>query len=247
MWHFSWKNQGAFQLLYEELEDVEFTFRSLTYLDLFCNAGEVRKWDTVTNSSSQRMEQNSTKAWTMFLKSWKKKKEKRNPPLISSRKKNSIFSALKRDQMSDAVFVTDTNSTRKIIQISLVRFQASDKPRPKQQFTVNCALTPCYSSPKRYLRSAGSRSALRRFGGLFCFFFRPDEGLDSSPRRTPPEKIHRIQALRFFFLPPPPSICRLFAFFHAAPPSVFLSLAPRESERDGSVVPQRLLFTFSSV
>lgn len=151
--------------------------------------------------------------------------------------------------MSDCVSVTHTQTRiprEKTIQISLVRFQASNTLRLKQQFTANCAPTPCYSSPKRYLRSAGSRSALRRFRGLFSF--RPDEDLDRSLRRTPPEKTHRIQALR---LPPPhlppPSIRRLFAFFHAAPPSVFLSPAPREMERDGSVVPQRLLFTFSSV
>lgn len=125
-------------------------------------------------------------------------------------------------------------------------FRPSNKLRLKQQFTVNCAPTPCYSSHKRYLRSAGSRSAFHRFGGLFSF--RPDEDLDSSPRRTPPEKTHRIQALRSP-APPTPRLRQsadcLLSFMLLLPPSSFLSLLGRWNGtgqwfRNGFCLPSRL-------
>lgn len=90
---------------------------SLSCLDLFYNAGEVRKQDTVTNSPGQRMEQNSPKTQTVFLKSprKKKKKRKRKPSLISSWKKkhHNFLSLEQRSNVRRCFCHADTNSAGK--------------------------------------------------------------------------------------------------------------------------------------
>lgn len=123
---------------------------------------------------------------------------------------------------------TEMNSVeKKEIQISPVFCEASSKLKLKQQFTVNCSLTPCYSSHKRYLRSTGSCSVLHRFRPFV--FFRPDKDLDSSPRRTPPEKTHRIQG--FFFPRLHQSADCLLSFMQLLPPSFFLSFLRDRTRR----------------
>lgn len=97
------------------------------YLDLFYNAGEVRKQDTVTNSSGQRMEQNSPKTWTMFPKSWKNSNQTLLW-LVPGKKLN--FLSLEKRSNVRLCFChahVDMNSAGKRIQISLVRFQASQQ------------------------------------------------------------------------------------------------------------------------
>lgn len=111
---------------------------------------------------------------------------------------------------------------------------ASSKLKPKQQFTVNSSLTPCHSSRKRYLRSAGSRSVLHRFSPV-CFLS-ARQRFGRLPTRTPPEKNTPHPGAELHPSTPhphrpPPSIRRLFAFFHAAPPpSFFLWLLGRRNE-----------------
>lgn len=87
--------------------------------------------------------------------------------------------------------------------------QASGRVKLNQQFTVNCALRPCYSSHKRYLRSAASRSVcFTVFGGLFSL---GPTKIWTAPLGGLLQKKHTASSRSFFFATSvnPPTVCFL--------------------------------------